>query len=54
MQAIPGATGIALLGALFFFIIIGVFGLPSAICGLLIFVLGAIAIYRLFPAGGDP
>ena len=40
----------ALIGVLFFFIIVGVFGLPSAIAGLAVFVLGAVVVYRVFPA----
>jgi len=39
----------ALLGVLFFFIIVGVFGLPLAIAGLAVFVLGAIVVFRAFP-----
>jgi hypothetical protein len=39
----------ALLGVLFFFIIVGVFGLPLAIAGLAVFVLGAVVVFRAFP-----
>ena len=39
----------ALIGVLFFFIIVGVFGLPLAIAGLAVFVLGAIVVFRAFP-----
>jgi hypothetical protein len=42
----------ALLGVLFFFIIVGVFGLPLAIAGLAVFVLGAVVVFRVFPAEG--
>ena len=40
----------ALLGVLFFFIIVGVFGLPLAIAGLAVFVLGAVVVFREFPS----
>jgi hypothetical protein len=49
---LAGVTGTALAGALVFFIVIGVFGERFAIGGLLAFVLGALAIYRTFPAEG--
>ena len=49
---LAGVTGAVLGGALLFFIIIGVFGQQLAIGGLLAFVLGALAIYRAFPAEG--
>ena len=39
----------ALIGVLFFFIIVGVFGLPLAIAGLAVFVIGAVVVCRLFP-----
>jgi hypothetical protein len=39
----------ALIGVLFFFIIVGVFGLPLAIAGLAVFVLGAVVACRAFP-----
>jgi hypothetical protein len=39
----------ALIGVLFFFIIVGVFGLPLAIAGLAVFVLGAVVVFRVFP-----
>jgi hypothetical protein len=39
----------ALLGVLFFFIIVGVFGLRFAIAGLVVFVLGAVIVCRAFP-----
>jgi hypothetical protein len=52
VRRLAGLVGTALLGVLFFFIIVGVFGLRFAIGGLLVFVVGAVAIYRLFPAEG--
>jgi hypothetical protein len=40
----------ALIGVVFFFfIIVGVFGLPLAIAGLAVFVLGAVVVCRAFP-----
>jgi hypothetical protein len=42
----------ALAGALFFFIIVGVFGVRFAIAGLVVFILGAVVVYRAFPAEG--
>jgi len=42
----------ALIGTLFFFIIVGVFGVPLAIAGLAVFVLGAVVVCRVFPTGG--
>jgi hypothetical protein len=42
----------ALIGVLFFFIIVGVFGLPLAIAGLAVFVLGALVVCRVFPTEG--
>jgi len=41
-----------LIGVLFFFIIVGVFGLPLAIVGLAVFIVGAVVICRVFPAEG--
>lgn len=38
-----------LVGALFFNVIVGVFGLGFAICGLAAFVVGAVVICRAFP-----
>ena len=49
LRRVYGVTA-ALIGVLFFFIIVGVFGLPSAIAGLAVFVLGAVVVYRVFPA----
>ena len=39
----------ALVGVLFFFAIVGVFGLSLAIAGLAVFVLGALVVYLAFP-----
>lgn len=39
-----------LVGALFFNVIVGVFGLRLAICGLAAFIVGAVVICRAFPA----
>jgi hypothetical protein len=47
-----GLAGTALLGAFFFFLILGVFGLQFAIGGLLVFVVGAVLISQAFPAEG--
>ena len=49
---LAGVAGTALLGVLFFFVIIGVFGLRSAIVGLLIFVLSTIGLCHQFPVEG--
>ena len=46
VQRIVGVTATTFIGALFFFVIIGVFGQEAAIAGLLLFALSAIAIYR--------
>jgi hypothetical protein len=46
------AVTTALLGVLFFFIIVGVFGLRFAIAGLVVFVLGAVIVCRAFPTEG--
>jgi NADH:ubiquinone oxidoreductase subunit 4 (subunit M) len=43
---------VAFLGALFFFAIVGVFGLRWAIAALAVFVVGTLAIYRAFPTEG--
>jgi hypothetical protein len=51
-RQVAGVTGTALIGVLFFFIIIGVFGLRFAIAGLLIFALGAAIVSRTFPVDG--
>jgi len=51
LRLLSGMTA-ALAGALFFFIIVGVFGVRFAIAGLVVFILGAVVIYRAFPAEG--
>lgn len=43
----------AAVGTIFFFVIIGVFGLGFAIAGLLVTVIGAVMIVRRLPAEGD-
>ena len=48
LRRVYGVTA-ALVGVLFFFIIVGVFGLPLAIAGLAVFVLGAVVVFRAFP-----
>ena len=48
LRRVFGVTA-ALIGVLFFFIIVGVFGLPLAIAGLAVFVLGAVVVFRAFP-----
>ena len=48
LRRVYGVTA-ALTGVLFFFIIVGVFGLPVAIAGLAVFVVGAIVVFRVFP-----
>ena len=50
---LAAVTGAILAGTLFFFVIIGVFGLQLAILGLLLFVFAAIAIDRSFPVESD-
>jgi len=44
-----GSLAAALVGVLFFFAIVGVFGLRLAIAGLAVFVLGALVVYLAFP-----
>jgi hypothetical protein len=51
LRRVFGVTA-ALIGVLFFFIIVGVFGLPLAIAGLAVFVLGAVVVSRAFPSEG--
>ena len=48
LRRVYGVTT-ALIGVLFFFIIVGVFGLPLAIAGLAVFVLGAVVVCRAYP-----
>jgi hypothetical protein len=51
LRRVFGVTA-ALIGVLFFFIIVGVFGLRFAITGLAVFVLGAVVVFRAFPTEG--
>jgi hypothetical protein len=51
LRRVYGVTT-AIIGVLFFFIIVGVFGLRFAIAGLAVFVLGAVAVCRAFPTEG--
>ena len=51
LRRVFGVTA-ALIGVLFFFIIVGVFGLRLAIAGLAVFVFGAVVVYRAFPTEG--
>jgi len=46
---LAGVTGATLAGVLFFFGIIGVFGLQFAIAGLAVFAFSAVFICRVFP-----
>ena len=48
LRRVYGVTA-AVIGVLFFFIIVGVFGLPSAIAGLAVFVIGAVVVCGVFP-----
>ena len=48
LRRVYGVTA-ALIAVLLFFIIVGVFGLPLAIAGLAVFVLGAVVVFRAFP-----
>jgi hypothetical protein len=51
LRRVYGVTA-ALIGVLFFFTIVGVFGLPLAMAGLAVFVLGAVVVCRVFPTEG--
>jgi hypothetical protein len=51
LRRVYGVTT-AFIGVLFFFIIVGVFGLRFAIAGLAVFVLGALVVCRAFPTEG--
>ena len=48
LRRVFGVTA-ALIGVVFFFIIVGVFGLSWAIAGLAVFVLGAVLVCRALP-----
>ena len=43
----------AFVGVLFFFVIVGVFGLRFAIVGLAVFVLSTVVVCRVFPAESE-
>jgi hypothetical protein len=47
-----GGVAATLAGVLFFFSIVGVFGLQLAIAGLAVFIVGAVVIYLAFPVEG--
>ena len=51
LRRVYGVTA-GLIGVLFFFFIVGAFGLPLAIAGLAVFVLGAVVVCRVFPTEG--
>ena len=51
LRRVYGVTA-ALIGVLFFFMIVGVFGLPLAIAGLAVFVLASVVVCRVFPTEG--
>lgn len=52
VRRIGGVTVTTLIGGVFFFVIIGVFGQEAAIAGLLLFVVSAIVICRLASLDG--
>ena len=52
LQRLQSMT-VALVGVLFFFAIVGVFGLRLAIAGLAVFVLGAVVVCVAFPTQGS-
>jgi hypothetical protein len=54
MRRLIGAVIVILLGVAFFFTIVGVFGLPAAIIGLVLFIALALLITRRAQAEGDP
>jgi hypothetical protein len=54
MRRLIGAVIVILLGVAFFFTIVGVFGLPAAIIGLVLFIALAYLITRRAQAEGDP
>ncbi len=47
-----GSVAAAFAGGLFFFIIAGVFGVGFALAGLVVFIIAAVVLYRMFPAEG--
>ncbi|HZC35200.1 MAG TPA: hypothetical protein VE242_06285 [Chthoniobacterales bacterium] len=52
VRQLAGVTDATPTGVLFF-IIVGVFGLQFAIAGLMVFVIVAVATYRVFPEGAE-
>jgi hypothetical protein len=50
MSRIAAIVGFIVMGAIFFFGIIGVFGLRGAVLGLVVFIVGAVVSFRLDPA----
>jgi hypothetical protein len=52
MRRVLGLLTVVVLGGVFFFVIVGVFGFKLAMAGLLVFVLGAVVIYRIAPVEG--
>jgi hypothetical protein len=53
LKKILAGTIAALVGVFFFFAIVGVFGLKSAVAGLAVFVLGAVVVCVAFPTQGS-
>ena len=53
LKKILAGTIAALVGVFFFFAIVGVFGLKSAVAGLTVFVLGAVVVCVAFPTQGS-
>lgn len=51
---ICGSLAALIVGGVFFFDIIGVFGLSLAITGLLVFVIGSLAVFRFTSSKGVP
>jgi hypothetical protein len=47
-----GGVAAAVVGVLFFFTIVGVFGVRFAIAGLVVFIVGAVVVCRAFPTEG--
>ena len=54
MWHLIGAITVILAGVVFFFAIVGVFGLPAAIIALVLFIALAVLIFRRAQAEGDP
>jgi hypothetical protein len=53
LNNILAGTTATLVGVVFFFAIVGVFGLRLAIAGLALFIIGAVIICASFPAQGS-